>query len=139
MRRIHNVAAGLVTAAVLATFVACSSSDKGTGPITMVDLTGNYSLSSLTFGGIPTTAGGTMVMTSSTFADSIHVTAPIDTLIKLAGTYVAKSNDSIYLTATPPPPLPQVPGTFVENTANNTLALTLSFSGTVLVSLWQKQ
>jgi len=133
----HHVAAGLCTAAVIATFVACSSSDKGTGPITTVDLTGNYSLSSLTFGGIPTTAGGTMVMTSSTFADSIHVTVPIDTLIKLAGTYVAKSNDSIYLT--PPQPLPQVPGTFLKNTANNTLALTLSFSGTALVSLWQKQ
>lgn len=137
MRRIHRVAAGLATAAVFATVLACSSSDKGTGPITTVDLTGNYSLSSLTFGGIPTTAGGTMVMTSSTFADSIHVTVPIDTVIKLAGTYVAKSNDSIYLT--PPQPLPQVPGTFLKNTANNTLALTLSFSGTALVSLWQKQ
>ena len=137
MRRIHRVAAGLATAAVIATVLACSSSDKGTGLITTVDLTGNYGLSSLTFGGIPTTAGGTMVMTSSTFADSIHVTVPIDTVIKLAGTYVAKSNDSIYLT--PPQPLPQVPGTFSINTANNTLALTLSFSGTALVSLWQKQ
>ena len=137
MRRMHHVAAGLSAAAVIATVLACSSSDKGTGPITTVDLTGNYSLSSLTFGGLPTTAGGTMVMTGSTFADSIHVTVPIDTLIKLAGTYVAKSNDSIYLT--PPQPLPQVPGTFLRNTANNTLALTLSFSGTALVSLWQKQ
>ncbi len=137
MRRIHGVAASLVTAAVMATVVACSSSDKGTGPITTVDLTGNYSLSSLTFGGIPTTAGGTMVMTSSTFADSIRVTVPIDTIIKLAGTYVAKSNDSIYLS--PPQPLPQVPGTFVRNTTNNTLALNLSFSGTALASLWQKQ
>ncbi len=137
MRRMHRRAAGVCTAAVIATLVACSSSDKGTGPITTVDLTGNYSLSSLTFGGIPTTAGGTMVMTSSTFADSIHVTVPIDTVIKLAGTYVAKSNDSIYLT--PPQPLPQIPGTFLKNTANNTLALSLSFSGTALVSLWQKQ
>jgi len=139
MRRMHRVGGGLASAAVIATVLACSSSDKGTGPITTVDLTGNYSLSSLTFGVFSTTAGGTMVMTSSTFADSIHVTAPIDTLIMLAGTYVAKSNDSIYLTATVPPSLPQVPGTFVKNTANNTLALTLSFSGTVLVSLWQKQ
>ena len=137
MRRIRSVAAGLVTAAVLATFVACSSSDKGTGPISAVDLTGSYSLTSLTFASIPTTAGGTMVMTSSTFADSIHVTAPIDTVIKLAGTYVAKSNDSIYLS--PAPPLPQVPGTFLKNTANNTLVLDLSFSGTALASLWQKQ
>lgn len=137
MRRMNHAAAGLVTAAVIATFVACSSSDKGTGPITTVDLTGNYSLTSLTFGGIPTTAGGTMVMTSSTFTDSIHVTVPIDTVIKLAGTYVAKSNDSIYLS--PPQPLPQVPGTFSKNTANNTLALNLSFSGTALASVWQKQ
>jgi hypothetical protein len=139
MRQKHGIAAGLAIAVVLATFVACSSSDSGTGPITPVDLTGNYSLSSLTFGGIPTTAGGTMVMTSSTFADSIHVTAPIDTLIKLTGTYVARSNDSIYLTPTVPPSLPQVPGTFVRNTGSNALTLTLSFSGTVLVSLWQKQ
>ena len=137
MRRIHSVAAGLVTAAVLATFVACSSSDKGTGPITPVDLTGNYSLTSLTFGSIPTTAAGTMVMSSSTFADSIHVTAPIDTVIKLAGTYVAKSNDSIYLSSSQPSA--QVPGTFSKNTTNNTLALNLSFSGTALASLWQKQ
>lgn len=137
MRRMQQIAAGVITAVVIATFVACSSSDKGTGPITTVDLTGNYSLTSLTFGGIPTTAGGTMVMTSSTFADSIHVTAPIDTVIKLAGTYVAKSNDSIYLTAAQP--LPQVPGTFSKNTGNNTLALNLSFSGTALASLWQKQ
>lgn len=137
MRRIHGVAAGLLTAAVLATFVACSSSDKGTGPITPVDLTGNYSLTSLTFGGIPTTAAGTMVMGSSTFADSIHVTLPIDTVIKLSGTYVAKSNDSIYLSSSQP--MAQVPGTFSKNTTNNTLALNLLFSGTALASLWQKQ
>lgn len=124
---------GVTAAAAVA--VACSS-DKGTGPGGNVDLTGNYSLVSLTFG-VPTTAGGTMVMSSTTFSDSIHVTAPIDTVIRLAGTYVAKSNDSIYLV--PPQPYPQIPGTFAQNAANATLALNLSFSGTALVSVWHKQ
>lgn len=124
---------GVTAAAAVA--VACSS-DKGTGPSGNVDLTGNYSLVSLTFG-VPTTAGGTMVMTSTTFSDSIHVTAPIDTVIRLAGTYVAKSNDSIYLV--PPQPYPQIPGTFSQNAAKDTLALNLSFSGTALVSVWHKQ
>lgn len=133
MHRTRLTFVGVTVAAAIA--VACGS-DKGTGPGGNVDLTGNYSLISLTFG-VPTTAGGTMVMTSTTFSDSIHVTAPIDTVIKLAGTYVAKSNDSIYLT--PPQPFPQIPGTFAQNAAKDTLALNLSFSGTALVSLWHKQ
>lgn len=134
MHRIRLTIVGSMAAAAIA--VACSS-DKGTGPGGNVDLTGNYSLVTLTFGAVPTTAGGTMVMTSTAFSDSIHVTVPIDTVIKLGGTYVAKSNDSIYLS--PPQPFPQIPGTFVRNAANNTLALNLSFSGTALNTLWHRQ
>lgn len=134
MHRTRLTIVGLTAAAAIA--VACSS-DKGTGPGGTVDLTGNYSLVTLSFGVVPTTAGGTMAMTSTTFTDSIHVTVPIDTVIKLGGTYVAKSNDSIYLT--PPQPFPQIPGTFVLNAAKDTLALNLSFQGSSLVTLWHKQ
>lgn len=134
MHRTRLAIVGLTAAAAIA--VACSS-DKGTGPGGTVDLTGNYSLVTLSFGVVPTTAGGTMAMTSTTFTDSIHVTVPIDTVIKLGGTYVAKSNDSIYLT--PPQPFPQIPGTFVLNAAKDTLALNLSFQGSSLVTLWHKQ
>jgi hypothetical protein len=134
MHRTRLAIVGLTAAAAIA--VACSS-DKGTGPSGTVDLTGNYSLVTLSFGVVPTTAAGTMAMTSTTFTDSIHVTVPIDTVIKLGGTYVAKSNDSIYLT--PPQPFPQIPGTFVLNAAKDTLALNLSFQGSSLATLWHKQ
>lgn len=134
MHRTRLAIIGVTAAAAIA--VACSS-DKGTGPGGTVDLTGNYSLVTLSFGVVPTTAGGTMAMTSTTFTDSIHVTVPIDTVIKLGGTYVAKSNDSIYLT--PPQPFPQIPGTFVLNAAKDTLALYLSFQGSSLATLWHKQ
>lgn len=134
MHRTRLAIIGVTAAAAIA--VACSS-DKGTGPGGTVDLTGNYSLVTLSFGVVPTTAGGTMAMTSTTFTDSIHVTVPIDTVIKLGGTYVAKSNDSIYLT--PPQPFPQIPGTFVLNAAKDTLALNLSFQGSSLATLWHKQ
>ena len=134
MHRTRLAIIGVTATAAIA--VACSS-DKGTGPGGTVDLTGNYSLVTLSFGVVPTTAGGTMAMTSTTFTDSIHVTVPIDTVIKLGGTYVAKSNDSIYLT--PPQPFPQIPGTFVLNAAKDTLALNLSFQGSSLATLWHKQ
>src|SRR5512143_590328 len=121
MHRKRLTIVGITVAAALA--VACSS-DKGTGPGGSVDLTGNYRLVSVTFGGLPTTAGGTMVMTTTTFSDSIHVTAPIDSVIKLAGTYVT-SGGSITLS---PAALPQITGTYARNAAQDTLRLNLSFS-----------
>lgn len=131
MHRKRLTIVGITVAAALA--VACSS-DKGTGPGGSVDLTGNYTLVSVTFGGLPTTAGGTMVMTTTTFSDSIHVTAPIDSVIKLAGTYVT-SGGSITLS---PAALPQITGTYARNAAQDTLRLNLSFSGTALNTVWHK-
>lgn len=132
MHRKRLIILGVTVAAAIA--VACSS-DKGTGPGGSVDLTGNYTLVSVTFGGLPTTAGGTMVMTTTTFSDSIHVTAPIDSVIKLAGTYVT-SGGSITLTPTGLPQ--QITGTFARNAAQDTLRLNLSFSGTALNTVWHK-
>lgn len=131
MHRKRLTIVGMTVAAALA--VACGS-DKGTGPGGSVDLTGNYTLVSVTFGGLPTTAGGTMVMTTTTFSDSIHVTAPIDSVIKLAGTYVT-SGGSITLS---PAALPQITGTYARNAAQDTLRLNLSFSGTALNTVWRK-
>jgi hypothetical protein len=135
MHRVRLAVVTLMAMAAIGTAIGCS--DSGTGPGGgAVDLTGTYDLVSLTFG-LPTTAGGLMVMSSSTFADSIHVTSPADTVILLAGTYVTKGSDSIYLT--PPSPFPQIPGTFRRNAAKDTLALNLSFSGTALATVWHKR
>jgi hypothetical protein len=134
MQRTRLTVVALTVAAAI--MMACGG-DKGTGPGGSVDLTGNYSLVSLTFGGIPTTAGGTMAMTSTTFKDSIVVTAPIDTMIKLDGTYVTSGTSSI--TLTPTQPISPVTGTYARNAAGDTLRLNLSFSGTALVSVWRKQ
>lgn len=131
----HRTRLTVVVLAAAAIAVACS--DKGTGPGGSVDLTGNYSLVSLTFGGIPTTAGGTMAMTSTTFKDSIAVTAPIDTTIRLDGTYVTSGTSSI--TLTPTQPIAPVTGSYARNAAGDTLRLNLSFSGTALASVWHKQ
>ena len=134
MQRTRLTVVALTGAAAI--MMACGG-DKGTGPGGSVDLTGNYSLVSLTFGGIPTTAGGTMTMTSTTFKDSIAVTAPIDTTIKLDGTYVTSGTSSI--TLTPTQPISPVTGTYARNAAGDTLRLNLSFSGTALASVWRKQ
>jgi hypothetical protein len=128
---------GLVAVATAAVIVAVACSDNGTGPGGSVDLSGNYSLVNLFFGGVPTTATGTLALTSSTFAANIHVTAPSDTMIVLGGQYVTKGTDSIYLT--PPQPFPQIPGTYALNAAKDTLVLNLSFSGTSLTTAWHKQ
>lgn len=131
MHRTRWTIVALTAAAAVA--VGCSS-DKGPGPAGSTDLTGNYALVSVTFGGLPTTAGGTMVMTSTTFSDSIHVTAPIDSVIKLAGTY-ATSGSSITLS---PTALPEITGTFARNAAQDTLRLNLSFGGSALNTVWHK-
>jgi hypothetical protein len=78
-----------------------------------------------------------MVMTSTTFSDSIAVTAPIDTTITLDGTYVTSGASSI--TLTPTQPISPVTGTYARNAAGDTLRLNLSFSGTALVSIWHRQ
>jgi hypothetical protein len=133
MRRSRLGVAALACAAALV--VACG--DSGTGPGGSVDLSGNYDLVNLFFGGLPTVATGTLALTSSAFAANIHVTAPSDTLIVLAGGYVTKGSDSIYLT--PPQPYPQIPGTYRLSAAKDTLVLNLSFSGTSLTTAWHRQ
>lgn len=133
MRSARLAVVTLGAAAVIAA-VACSS-DNGTGPGS-VDLSGNYELVNLFFGGVPTTATGTLALTTNTFAANIHVTAPSDTMIVLGGQYVTTGSDSIYLT--PPTPYPQIPGTYALNAAKDTLVLNLSFSGSSLTTAWHK-
>jgi hypothetical protein len=115
--------------------VACGG-DSGTGP-GPVDLSGSYALVNLFFQGVPTTATGTLAMTSAAFTANIHVTAPSDTMIVLGGSYVTAKTDSIYLT--PPQPYPQIPGTYYRSAAKDTLVLNLSFSGSSLTTTWLKQ
>jgi hypothetical protein len=139
MRKIRLAAVALAATVVFGVPTACS--DSGTGPSGTVSLAGNYSLVSLFFGGIPTTATGTLVFTSTTFSTNIHVTAPVDSTLILAGGYAANhtsSGDSIYLTL--PGGLGTAPGTFlIAGTLSDTLVLSLSLSGSSLVTTWYKQ
>ena len=117
--------------------VACSS-DSGMG-VGAANVVGNYTLVSFIYG-IPTTATGTLVFTATTFDANVHVTAPSDTTIALAGNYSTKhtgAGDSIYLS--PPFPIPTIPGSYViGGTAKDTLALNLSISGNALNTVWHK-
>jgi hypothetical protein len=134
MRRARlAVVAGIAAAAIAA--AACSDNSSGSG--SGVDLSGNYDLVSLDFGG-PTTATGQLALTQTNFTTSIHVTVPTDTVIFLAGTYTTKSTDSIYLEV-PPPFSIEIPGVWMRNAAKDTLTLNLSFSGTALATVWHKQ
>jgi hypothetical protein len=133
--------AAIALAAMVASGVSTACSDSGTGVGGTVNLAGNYSLVSLFFSGFPTTATGTLVFTSNTFSTDIHVTSPVDSTIILAGGYAAKhtsSADSIYLTL--PAGLGTAPGTFlIAGTLQDTLVLSLSLSGSSLVTTWHKQ
>ena len=117
--------------------VACSS-DSGMG-VGAANVVGNYTLVSFIYG-IPTTATGTLMFTATNFDANIHVTAPTDTTIALAGTYSTKhtgAGDSIYLS--PPFPIPQIPGSYlVGGAAKDTLALNLLISTTALNTVWHK-
>ena len=139
MRKLRLATVALATTVAFSVATACSES--GTGPGGSVSLAGNYSLVSLFFGGIPTTATGTLVFTSNTFNTNIHVTAPVDSTIMLAGGYSAKhtsSADSIYLTL--PAGLGTAPGTFlIAGNLQDTLVLSLSLAGSNLVTTWYKQ
>jgi hypothetical protein len=102
MRRIHAVAAGLVTAAVMATVVACSS-DNGSGPST--GLTGTYTLDTLVVDTgpalFPPVATGTLQFgTPAIFAVSLTLhppAAPKDSTISISGNYTLSASDSIDL------------------------------------------
>ena len=141
MRRIRLTAMALASL-VLGIVMACSD-NTGTGGA--VSLAGTYSLVSLFFGVITTTATGTLTFTDNSFTTNIHVTAPVDSTIILGGGYSAKHTaaaDSIYLGL--PTPLPQIPGTFlIKGASRDTLILNLSLSSggtpTPLVTTWKKQ
>ena len=146
MRRFHNVAAGLVTTAVLATFVACSS-DSSTGGGGKIDLSGTYQLVSLLLGGILPAPGSNGTLTATT--DSVHATIMIktpnpaivpDTTLTLAGSYLAKQaggKDSIYVVLGGA--LGTIPGSFtITGSAKDTLSLNLTTPAGSFTAIWHK-
>lgn len=146
MRRMHRRAAGLVTAAAIATFVACSS-DSGTGGSAKIDLTGNYTLVQLVLGGILPAPGSTGTLTATT--DSVHANITIvspdtnivhDTTLALAGSYLAKQaggKDSIYVILGGA--LGTIPGSFtISGAAKDTLSLTLLTPAGSFTAVWHK-
>lgn len=146
MRRIHGVAAGLVTAAVIATVVACSS-DSSTGGGGRIDLSGTYTLVSLLLGGILPAPGSTGTLTATT--DSVHANITIktpnpaivpDTTIALAGSYLAKQaggKDSIYVVLGGA--LGTIPGSFtITGSAKDTLSLNLTTPAGSFTAIWHK-
>ena len=146
MRRIHNVAAGLVTAAVIAAVVACSS-DSSTGGGGRIDLSGTYTLVSLLLGGILPAPGSTGTLTATT--DSVHANITIktpnpaivpDTTIALAGSYLAKQaggKDSIYVVLGGA--LGTIPGSFtITGSAKDTLSLNLTTPAGSFTAIWHK-
>jgi len=146
MRRIHNVAAGLVTAVLMAIVVACSSDSTG-GSVTL-DLTGSYSLVQLLLGGfIPApNSTGTLTATTDSIHANIHIVTPDttiiphDTTVALSGSYVAKhagNKDSIYVVLGGA--LGTVPGSFtITGAAKDTLTLNLQTPAGLFTAIWHK-
>ncbi|MGH2397828.1 MAG: hypothetical protein ACREMW_02995 [Gemmatimonadales bacterium] len=139
MRKMRLAAVALAATVAFGAPTACS--DSGTGAGGTIDLTGNYNLVSLFFGVLTTTATGTLAFTSTSFSTNIHVTAPVDSTIVLAGAYAARhtsSGDSIYLTL--PAGLGTAAGSFlIAGTQQDTLVISLSLGGSSLVTIWDKQ
>ena len=145
MRRIKGVAAGLVTAAVLAMFVACSS-DSGTGGSANIDLSGSYTLTQLLLGGLLPAPGstGTLVATTDSLHANITIVSPDtalvpDTTIALAGSYLAKQaggKDSIYVMLAG---ALTIPGSFtISGAAKDTLSLSLTTPAGSFKAIWHK-
>lgn len=146
MRRHFGRAAGVVTAAVVATAVACSS-DNSTGGGGKIDLTGSYNLVSLLLGGLLPAPGSTGTLTATT--DSVHANITIvspdtsivhDTTLALAGSYLAKQaggKDSIYVILGGA--LGTVPGSFtISGASKDTLSLTLLTPAGSFTAVWHK-
>ncbi len=146
MHRMHRRASGLVTAAVMATVVACSS-DSSTGGGGKIDLSGTYTLVSLLLGGILPAPGSTGTLTATT--DSVHANITIktpnpaivpDTTIALAGSYLAKQaggKDSIYVVLGGA--LGTIPGSFsITGSAKDTLSLNLTTPAGSFTAIWHK-
>ena len=145
MRRIKGVAAGLVTVAVLANFVACSS-DSGTGGSANIDLSGSYTLTQLLLGGLLPAPGstGTLVATTDSLHANITIVSPDtalvpDTTIALAGSYLAKQaggKDSIYVMLAG---ALTIPGSFtISGAAKDTLSLSLTTPAGSFKAIWHK-
>jgi hypothetical protein len=145
MRRIYGVAAGLVTAALMAFVVACSSSSTGGGAT--LDLTGSYRLLQLLLGGFIPAPGSTGTLTATT--DSVHANIIIvspdtsivhDTTLALSGSYLAKQaggKDSIYVVLGGA--LGTIPGSFtITGAAKDTLSLTLLTPAGSFKAIWHK-
>jgi len=146
MRRIYGRAAALVSAAAIATFVACSS-NNGTGPGTTLDLTGSYSLVSLILGGVLPAPGssGTLAATKDSVHANITIVSPDtaivhDTTLALTGSYLAKQaagKDSIYVVLGGA--LGTVPGSFsISGSAKDTLTLNLLTPAGAFTAIWHK-
>ena len=146
MRRMHRVAAGLIAAAAIATFVACSS-DSGTGGSTTLDLTGSYTLVQLLLGGFIPAPGstGTLIATKDSVHANITIVSPDtsivhDTTLALVGSYLAKQaagKDSIYVILGGA--LGTVPGTFtITGAAKDTLSLSLTTPAGPFTAIWHK-
>lgn len=145
MRRINRVAAGLVTATIIATFVACSNSSTGVGG--KIDLTGSYTLVQLVLGGILPAPGstGTLMATTDSVHANIHIVSPDtaivhDTTLALGGSYLAKQaggKDSIYVVLGGA--LGTIPGSFtISGAAKDTLSLTLLTPAGSFTAVWHK-
>lgn len=150
MRRISGLAAGLVTAATVATIVACSS-NSSTGVSGKIDLTGAYSLVKLLLGGLIDATGSTGTLTAT--SDSVHASIAIkvppadtaivhlhDTTVVLQGSYVAKQaggKDSIYVVLGGA--LGTIPGSFtISGAAKDTLSLNLLTPAGSFTAVWHK-
>ena len=146
MRRMHHVTAGLFAAAVIATFVACSS-ESGTGGGGKIDLTGSYTLVQLLLLGVFPAPGstGTLTATTDSVHANIHIVSPDtsivhDTTLALAGSYLAKQaagKDSIYVVLGGA--LGTIPGSFtISGAAKDTLSLTLLTPAGSFTAVWHK-
>ena len=143
MRKVRAAVVAMGAASVIVA-MACSS-DNGTGPGS-VDLSGVYSLVSLSFSGFPAPGStGSLRFTTDSFQAAINVVSPDtsivpDTTIALLGTYQTASTDSVYLV------LPQGLGTLggryqQTGSAKDTLVLNLIFPATPPIpftTVWHK-
>jgi hypothetical protein len=113
-----------LTLALLGTIPGCSSDDDGTtDPPTRVDLSGNYTMVSITSGGITLTP-----------AEGATGTLPGQEPFNDSGTYVALSDGS-WGQESDNPILPQSTGTYVQN--GNQVTVDSTTGGQQNLTVWQ--
>jgi hypothetical protein len=126
-----------LTLALLGTIPGCSSDDDGTtDPPTRVDLSGNYTMVSITSGGITLTpaegATGTLTLTETRY--TINLNLPGQEPFNDSGTYVALSDGS-WGQESDNPILPQSTGTYVQN--GNQVTVDSTTGGQQNLTVWQ--